>query len=274
MTKTYLEFIVQNFADEANADLFISSLAEIGFESFMQNDDFIHAWIQEKEFNNSDYLQCFNSFSNLKEIERKTIAPQNWNAMWEEQFDPIIIRNKICIRAPFHQKPDDSLLDIIIEPRMSFGTGHHSTTRLMCEILLDFPPKGNVMDMGCGTGILAIIALKTGALSAQGIEIEEDAVSNAKENAERNSSAATFYHGNATLLEVNTCDYFLANINRNIIQNDIAKYVQAMKSDAIIALSGFLLNDVDAIKDCCQKERLSFLRAYKEENWAALVFKK
>jgi ribosomal protein L11 methyltransferase len=203
------------------------------------------------------------------------IPPQNWNLEWEKQFEPVWLTDKCLIRAPFHEPAAGNCIQLIIEPKMSFGTGHHPTTRLMCKALFLLPLQGKtVLDMGCGTGILAILAAKLGAESVWGIDTEQWAIENSIENAERNDVAAQFSLGAEDRIGGKTVDVFLANINRNVLIANSEPYSSAVKPEGYLLLSGFLEPDVEAIQAKYANLGFEQVDLQAEDNWRCLILRK
>ena len=229
-------------------DLAAAFLADAGFESFEPDADF--------------------------KITSEFIKGEDWNAEWEKNyFKPIVIGDKVAVHSTFHTDVPQAEYDIVIDPKMAFGTGHHDTTSQMMRLILELPLEGkDVIDMGTGTGILAILAKKRGANSVTGIEIDEPAYLNAVEHAALNGVSLNLVHGDASALEtLEPADFLFANINRNIILADIDKYSQALKSAAEVLLSGFYEQDVEMIEAECQKYGLKEAeRLVSDSGWTAL----
>ena len=255
-------------------DIVVAELGEIGFESFIEEDNALNAYIVVADFNErllEEIAESYGQFAyDFREIEQ-----QNWNAQWESSFDPIEIGRFCRIRAPFHESDDSFKHELIIEPKMSFGTGHHATTRLIIRFMqdLNFDNK-SILDMGCGTGVLAIMAKKLGASKVHGIDIDTWAVENTIENAERNNvEGITAQVGDAEKI-VDSYDIIFANINRNILVNDMSAYAKHLKAGGSIYFSGFYENDISIITDAANKNGLSIKSQLIEDNWAALYFVK
>ncbi len=244
------------------------------------NQGFI-AYIPEDKFNNkilknqlnkwrSETVQMFTSF--------RTVEDLNWNAEWEKNFSPIRIGNQVFIRAPFH-KPDKTFpVNIVIQPEMSFGTGHHETTFLMAEALLEMKMKMkgiSVLDMGCGTGILSVIAAKTGAGSVVAIDPDEWAFQSAKENFKRNNTPEIILiRGNSADIPNGNFDLILANINRNVLIQDIPVYTRFLKQGGLLYLSGFLKNDKSMIFSRAEEFKLGKVFVKEKGDWLLTAFKK
>ena len=256
-------------------EILIAELGSLNFESFVNTENGLQAYIQEEDFVLEEiedlYLLENPDFSiKMKVI---TIEQQNWNAEWEKNFEPIEVDGKCVVRASFHEKKEVEF-DIVIEPKMSFGTGHHETTHQMIAHLMNMDVSGKrVLDMGCGTGILAILACMKGANSITGIDIDEWAFGNALENIRQNKcSQIIVKQGGAELLKNSSYDVILANINRNILLNDMEAYTKTMSRGGQIAFSGFYTSDISHIDTKARTLGLRLLRQSEKNNWAALVY--
>jgi ribosomal protein L11 methyltransferase len=269
----YIEVSIElDSVKEGYKDIVIADLGEIGYESFIEEDATLNAYIIVNDFNENlleEVAQSYGQFVyNVREIEQ-----QNWNAQWESSFDPIEIDQFCRIRAPFHESDNSFEYELVIEPKMSFGTGHHATTQLIIKFMkdIDFNNK-SVLDMGCGTGILAIMAKKLGAGIVHGIDIDTWAVENTLENAERNNvDGLTAIAGDAKLI-TDMYDIIFANINRNILVNDMEKYADRLNNKGIIYFSGFYESDISIITESANNAGLTFKSKLLEDNWAALQF--
>ncbi len=265
-----------------NADLneaIIAWLAEYDFDMFEERLDGVNAYIEAKRFKEEDLSAILalipGSEENIR-YETTFIKDQNWNKKWESNFEPVLIAGKVYIRAPFHEKVEGYEFEIIIEPKMSFGTGHHDTTSLMIELMLqnNFEKKA-VLDMGCGTALLAILAKKLRAGKITAIDIDEWAFTNSLENIERNEAAdIAVIQGDVHAIGNEKYDIILANINRNILLSDIPSYYSAMNTDGEIFLSGILTGDKDIIDQCATGCGLTFVSEASHNNWLALHYKK
>ena len=257
-------------------DILVAELGALGFESFTETDDGgLSAYIQSGDWNDGmlEQVQILDSEEVDFKVERENIEQVNWNQEWEKNFEPIDVLGKVSIRAPFHQVPDLEY-NIEIEPKMSFGTGHHETTHLMIEHLLELNLHGKrVLDMGCGTGILAIFAEMRGAVALDAIDIDPWCYENSLENVSRNNcDKIRVFQGDAGLLKEQIYDVIIANINRNILLQDMTSYVKCLNPQGVLLLSGFYREDVDQIDDKANELGLE-LRAQKERNnWVGLKY--
>jgi len=263
---------------EVNRDVISALLAEIGFESFVESETGLDAYISEKSFSEDaveDVLENFPLSGVAVRYEMERIKNRNWNEEWEKNFfQPIIIQNEVVIHSSFHKNTPSLPYDIVIDPKMAFGTGHHSTTSMMVAFLLEQNLKGkSLLDMGCGTAVLAILAHKKGAKPIVAIDNDEWAYENSLENIRINqASAIQVKLGDANLLGKAHFDFIFANINRNILLNDIPAYAACMNPGASLFMSGFYMEDLPAISAACQKQSLELVD-YKEDNrWVATRF--
>ncbi len=276
----YIEtkFTITPFNSE-NCDIISALLGEIGYESFLENEASLSAYIPNNLYAKTAVENVVRSIQGIIpkiDFESTIIADRNWNEEWEKNFDPIIIDETCLIKAPFHNIEKKYPHEIIIEPKMSFGTGHHATTsniiRLMGEV--DFTDK-TVLDMGCGTGVLGIYASQKGAKSIVGIDIDSWSYENTIENAERNNiTNLKVIEGDASLLTSKTFNVILANINRNILLNDMHAYEQCMNEDSLLLLSGFYTEDLPLIQEKANELGLTYIKHLIENNWVAALFKK
>ena len=256
-------------------EILIAELGLAGFESFVETEEGLTAYIKKQDWNPSilDDIQILNSneFSISYTIEE--IEQVNWNQEWEKNFNPIIVDDLCTIRAPFHEKPNTTF-DIVIEPKMSFGTGHHETTHMMIQHILnnDFKDK-SVLDMGCGTGVLAILSELKGAKPIDAIDVDNWCYLNSLENVERNCcNHISVYEGDAGLLGNKKYDIIIANINRNILLNDIKTYASCLNKNGMLFLSGFYKEDISVIEDACNRNMLKLDEKLERNNWVSLKF--
>lgn len=278
MTKNqiYIGYTFQINPREPATEILIAELGYAGFESFVENEDGVIAYIQKEEFNESMLENIFILKSEEFTItyKKEEIEQVNWNEEWEKNFNPILIDNSVYIRAPFHEKRLDIKHDIIIEPKMSFGTGHHQTTHMMVKHLLNLDLKDKtVLDMGCGTGILAILAEMLGAKKLDAIDIDNWCYLNSTENVERNScNNISVFEGDASLLLNKKYDVIIANINRNILIADMKTYANVLNENGIILFSGFYQEDIPIIDAEISKYGLKLDAIEEMQNWVALKY--
>ena len=267
--------------NEVATDVLSAMLADVGFESFVNTENGLTAYVQEHLFEKSVVEQIIVDFPLEVQItfDCNKIEGKDWNEEWEKNyFKPLIIDNKCIIQSTFHNEPAVYDYNIIIEPKMAFGTGHHQTTELVIREMLDFDFTGKrVLDMGCGTAILAILASMRGADPILAIDIDQWAYDNAKENTELNNvNNVTIKIGGADLLDCNdeVFDVVLANINRNILLNDIHAYSSVLNKEGSLFMSGFYEEDIPVITEECNKQGLTFVHFHTKDNWAVVLFKK
>ena len=278
MFYTELTFHISPYVEDI-ADAIIAELGDLGYDSFSYSDNGFKAYIPSKNFDEEQVksLEILSFFQALYTItwEKTEIENQDWNKIWEENFTPILVQDQILVRAGFHPTLENIEHEIIIDPKMSFGTGHHATTALMLETILDMKPNFSgkkVLDMGCGTGILSIMAAQTGAQSVTGIDIDEWAYNNALENIRLNHTEdiQVALGGAEKIKEFGQFDIVFANINRNILLNDICQYTNSMKPGSILFMSGFYVEDIPAIEAECQKNGLKLDSYNERNNWVAV----
>jgi len=265
--------------EDYQQDLLINELADIGFDTFEETDLGFKAYIPEEQFDKAlvderlaDYHNQF-SFS----YEVNLIPQKNWNEVWESNFEPIQIRNKVWVRATFHEPKPDFPFEIIIDPKMAFGTGHHETTSMMMDLMLenDFKDK-EVLDMGCGTGILAILASKLGAKSITAIDYDPVCYESTIENSALNhTDNIKPLCGSKEAIPDEQYDIILANINRNILLDQMQRYSEVLKEEGIIFFSGFYESpDLDIISEEAAKYSLKYITHKKLKEWVAAKFVK
>nr|WP_299345299.1 50S ribosomal protein L11 methyltransferase [Allomuricauda sp.] len=276
MSSVYIEYNFVVTPLQPATDILIAELGELGFESFVETELGVLAYITKVELDRNAVGQLtvlgnsdFNIKWSVKEIEQ-----QNWNAEWERSFQPIRIGDSCMVRAPFHDA-EKVEFDIVIEPKMSFGTGHHETTFMMLSLMLQSNFEGkDVLDMGCGTGVLAILAKMKGAKNVDAIDIDEWCYLNSLENVERNNcSKIRVEQGDSTLLKGRKYDVILANINRNILLEDIPVYVNCLNDKGLLFLSGFYQQDLELISEKCKDYGLGYQNHLEKNNWVAAVYR-
>jgi ribosomal protein L11 methyltransferase len=277
MSSIYLgyHFIVE--PKELGSEILVAELGELPFESFVESEFGLTAYIQKVLWNATILddlfvLQSpeFNISFTIEEIEQV-----NWNEEWEKNFEPIEVDGMCHVRAPFHPKTA-AKYDIVIEPKMSFGTGHHETTHMMIQHLLRLDVQGKkTLDMGCGTAILAILAEMKGAQPIDAIDIDNWCYLNSIENATRNNCQhITVYEGDASLLVDQRYELIIANINRNILLADMQAYANCLVSGGTLLLSGFYVEDIPFLEASCTENGMQFVSQLQRNNWVSLEFEK
>lgn len=262
---------------ELGSEILLAELQDTAFESFEETDKGLSAFVQAALHTDdilSDVMILQNpEFEILYEVEH--IKTVNWNEEWEKNFNPIEVGEECYIRAPFHPSKDVKY-EIVIEPKMSFGTGHHQTTSMMIQHLLETDLIGKkTLDMGCGTAILAILAEMKGAKPIDAIDIDSWCYLNSIENAERNNcKEISVYEGDASLLQGKKYDVIIANINRNILLNDMKAYSSCLNKGGLLFLSGFYTEDIPIIDESCRQNGLQFQSQHDKDNWVALKYEK
>lgn len=273
----YIELTVTVTPREPFAEILISALADDGFESFVETEEGFQAYIQEDQY--STGMERANWAWQLDGMQvsatAKLIPRVNWNEEWEKNFQPILVDDQVYIHAPFHPAKPEIAYQLLIEPKMSFGTGHHQTTHMMVQYVLELDvAEKTVLDMGCGTGVLAILAKQRGAGATWAIDIDEWAVENTLENAERNHVALTALKGGVEVLPEMQFDIILANINKNVLLADMAAYANVLNQNGIIVFSGFYTHDLADIANEATRHGLRFMDSKERDNWQAARFVK
>ena len=269
------------------ADILTAELAEIGFESFVETDEGLNAYIPEPDFDELAVREVITKYAGQTAIayEVSSLEKRNWNAEWETSYEPIEVASQVRVRASFHEVDQRFRYDIVINPKMSFGTGHHETTAMMLEHQLGLDFSGTVvLDVGCGTGILAVLAARMGAQAVLAFDIEEWAVENARENAELNNCPQiTVFQG--TIDDINSpdnlldwtpsvFDVVLANINRNVLLREIPVYTDLLKPGGYLVVSGFYEQDAVDIGKTALASGLTPVRGMSIRQWTSLVYRK
>lgn len=272
----FIEVTVQAPADLT--DILTAELSQYGYDTFMETETGLCAYITEGAFSESDLEEVLNKYRGeypLPYVIQK-IEKQNWNEEWEKNFEPLLISGACSVRASFHPQPPAVTYDIVINPKMSFGTGHHETTTLMIENQLEVDPAGKrVLDMGCGTGILAILAAKQGAAEVVAVDIEDWTVENARENALLNQVPVEVRLGDVqAIAQDKPYDLVLANINRNVLLADIPVYAALLVPGGTLIMSGFYTEDLEAIKTKAVENGLIYKKERIKNNWVSVVFEK
>lgn len=278
-----MKYVQVNFTCSPNTepltDVLAAELAEIGFESFVPSESGLQAYIPQTDFSAKKTATKIQQFPFQAEItfSFEVLEDKNWNEEWEKYyFQPICIDNECLIHSSFHEIKNQYPHSILIHPKMSFGTGHHQTTHLMLkEVLRTEMHSKSVLDMGCGTAVLAILASQRGASRVTAVDIDRWAYENARENVSLNDAKnVRILLGGSDMLGEETFDVILANITRNILLDQIPKYSSVLNSDGGLIMSGFYSADIPAIQSRCEAHGLSFVRSSEMDDWVAVVFRK
>lgn len=272
----YLEFNFKIKPLQPWNEILMAELIEIGFDSFTEEYEGILGYIQKDLFKEEELKNIYLLQNDEVEISYtyEEMPNINWNEEWEKNFSPINVEDKVLIRAEFHDS-NPNMHEIVIQPKMSFGTGHHPTTHLMIQQMLDMDLENKkVLDMGCGTSVLAIFAKQKGAGRTVAIDIDEWSVENSKENAVRNNVELDIELGTADNLGKEKFEIILANINRNILISDIPTYVSVLEDGGKLLLSGLCFFDVDDILEVCTEQNLTLEKKIQREEWVSLLLSK
>ena len=282
-SQEYIEVTVKitPFSEE-NAEILTAEISELPYESFTVEEPCLKCYIQKELYDQQALkvlLNGINDYGFEVEYSSNLMPAVNWNAVWESQFTPIIVDGLCTIKASFHEGLRRTRYNITIDPKMAFGTGHHQTTYMMCRALLqnEEAVRGKVvMDMGCGTAVLAILAAKMKASHVYGIDIDAVAAISAYDNARLNRVGKVIetYCGDASLLQRNSYDVLLANINRNILLQDIPTYSLCLHKGGLLFVSGFYLEDMPMIVGVAQNSGLEYISHDTIDNWCCIKFVK
>lgn len=270
----YIELNINFVEVEPWREILVSHLAEKGFESFVETKSGLQSYIPEMDFS-AEMIGDLATFEAIENYTFQVIQDENWNAEWEKNFDPVFVEDKLAIRAPFHPTDFSQELVVTIQPQMSFGTGHHQTTWLASKRLFELDLNGlRVLDMGTGTGILAILAEKRGAKSIYAPDIDEWSYRNALENVELNHcTKITVEQGDDRLLTGKTFDFIIANINKNILMSHFKTYAAALVNGGKLLISGFFETDRDDLVAHANEVGFIFERIDTKDEWALIQFK-
>lgn len=267
---------------EENAEIVTAEISELPFESFSMEDPFLKCYIQKELYDAQALKVVLSGMEGMGfdlDFNANLMPAVNWNAVWESQFTPIVVDGRCTIKASFHKDLKKTRFNITIDPKMAFGTGHHQTTYMMCRALLqnEDAVKGKVvMDMGCGTAILAILAAKMKASRVYGIDIDAVAAISAYDNARLNRVGKVMetYCGDASLLQRNSYDVLLANINRNILLQDMPTYAHSLHKEGLLFVSGFYVEDMPMLIGTAAANGLEYVSHDSMDNWCCIKFKK
>lgn len=273
----YLELSFSPVPSEPDRELLMAELLQAGFDSFNEEEQVLRAYIPAGSYR-KEILDGIGYLADHPQVsaEIRPLEDINWNKEWESNYQPVTLDNKCLVRAPFHTSVPGMQYDIIIEPKMAFGTAHHETTRLMAGRLMEMDVPGRqVLDMGCGTGILAILANKMGAKSVTGIDNDEWAWRNCEDNFRVNG----IYNGQALLGDASLVvpdgyDIILANINRNVLLQDMSIYAEGLRKGGILLMSGFYEKDIEAIVASATGAGLDYKGSKSLNQWAVVMFTK
>ena len=260
------------------ADILTAELSELPFDSFVAEKGMLKAYIPQDALVDckAEADQILEQY-NITDCRYVQIETQNWNALWESNFEPVDVDGRVLIRAPFHTPNAEAEFEIVIMPKMSFGTGHHATTKMMVQLILDTDLAGKSgLDMGSGTGVLAIAACKRGAVAVDAVDIDDFAYENCCENIVTNGVAEqiTPLLGDSKVIAGKHYDFILANINRNILLADMVNYVRCMHSGSQIFISGFYTEDMEVLKEEATRHGLRYIGYAEDNRWAMMRFEK
>ena len=274
----YTEVTLRITPLEPFRDLFMYTLGEEGpYDSFVETHDGLKAYVPTHLYDEAFLKQQIKEADCAVSFTAEEMPDKDWNSEWERTHTPVLVEDKCWIRAPFHPHRSDVQYEIEIEPKMSFGTAHHATTYMMLSLICEVPMlHKQVLDMGCGTAVLAILAAKRDAAHVDAVDVDEWAFRNAEENVQRNACTerVSCRIGDASLLGNDLYDVVFANINRNILMADMARYAAAMRSGALLLLSGFYESDVEALRQEALRNGLRLERVMKRDDWAAMLLVK
>lgn len=262
--------------DNEQAEIIMAMLSDMPYDSFIQENGILKAYIPTQELIDSkEATDEILREMGIEQFRYIAIETQNWNALWESNFQPVVIDKRCIIRAPFHELQEHYDLDIVIMPQMSFGTGHHATTHLMTEAILDLDFEGKSgLDMGSGTGVLSIVAAKRGAVHTDAVDIDDWAFRNCTENIRVNGveDKITPLLGNVEAIEGKRYDFILANINRNILLADMGQYFETLTPGGMLIMSGFLDEDAEAINSKAVSLGLTNTNIRTRNGWVVLEY--
>lgn len=265
--------------DQAISDILMAELGEVGYDTFEEVDSGLKAYAKTEAFDQSSLDEIVARYEDSFDfsVAINSVEKENWNKKWEENYDPIEVDDRCIVRASFHNIEKKYPIEIVITPKMSFGTGHHATTWQMLKLQLDINFQNKrVLDVGCGTGVLAIMASKLGAKSIEATDIDEWCIENSKENYSLNGiNDVKIQQGEIEGLQFeDNFDIIIANINKNVLLIEIPRYASLLLEKGLLLLSGFYEKDIPDIKKCAENYNLILDKIVTKDNWAAVVFSK
>ena len=276
----YLEFeIPVRSWSNSEKEILFAKLSQIGFEGFVEGEDDIQAYIEEQHFSSEEFNLLIDELASLNikvQYHYHKTEDQNWNEEWEKKFSPVVVDEGVLIRAPFHEASGDLEYTLVIEPKMSFGTGHHHTTKLMIREMGRLNLEGlRLLDMGCGTGVLGIYGCFKGAIRVLGVDFDQWAYENALENVERNQAAGMEVRlGDVGVLDHEIFDIILANITRNTLVRDMTEYTKHLVEEGRMLVSGILAEDAQYVLNEAYRCGMHHENTEEESNWILLSFSK
>lgn len=271
----YVEYSFKCRPVQPTSDILMSLLAEHGFESFVNTEIGIDAFVPFGEDNEARVEETLLHMEGEVSFQRRLIKDQNWNAQWESDYEPVCVGDSFRVRAPFHESEEGFKHEIIIQPQMSFGTGHHGTTWLMLDELSKLPLQGkSILDAGSGTGVLAIAAMKSGASRALAYDIEDWAFENTLQNVTLNDVEVEVLKGDVSIVKESGFGVILANINKNVLLEDLPQFASLLSHSGKLLLSGFFTTDVQELSEKAEKHGLKVIATNSKEEWAQLTLEK
>lgn len=268
----HLEILIPA-VDPMQREILIAELTEQGFEGFEEEDTQLHAFVKQDEFHENEFMRLLQRFG--LPHEKKSLPEQNWNEIWERNFEPVCVGNFCVVRSAFHNPDRHAQFELIITPKMSFGTGHHATTYMMIEGMERLTLAGkSVFDFGTGTGILAILAEKMGAASIHAIDNDDWSISNARENLAVNECQKIRLEKASEISTTQKFDFIFANINKKLIFNTLHQLEQQMRPGGVLLLSGLLMEDLPELTTIADQRNLQMDELNKKDNWICIRLKK
>lgn len=270
----YIEVIIP-LLDE-NKEIIIAELGDLGYEGFWDQGNELRAYIEASQFAHKRLYDTLGKYKMENHFSYTEMVQKNWNEEWEKNYEPILVGNRVFVRSPFHTPNTDVDYEVVIQPQMSFGTGHHETTQLMIEAMLTISfDKQSVLDMGTGTGVLAMLAEMLGANEVVGIDYDENSVENAKDNLQYNTcKQVSFLHGSYEAIPNRNFDIVLSNITKNINMELLPFLVSHVSNNGYLILAGFLNFDLQEVDDKVTAHGFKLLRNISKGDWECLLYQK